>query len=112
MQSLSTGGPERSAKEDDYPFSAMPRVSPQLFWDLKREMILPITIDVENGGVRLVDTILWDIHQQVRRFHRQVVVFIARKVVIASLSFLTQIRLYATRNIALMKVKVICNDIP
>lgn len=38
--------------------------STQDMWDLKREMVIPITIDVEIQGLRVLDTLLWDSEQQ------------------------------------------------
>lgn len=33
-------------------------------WDLKRELLIPITIDVQVQGLRVLDTLLWDVAGQ------------------------------------------------
>lgn len=37
-----------------------------MLWDIERELMVPVTVDAEVDGVRVVDTLVWDIHQQVR----------------------------------------------
>lgn len=46
--------------------STMPAavVYPQALWDLKREVLIPITIDVQLHGLRVLDTLVWDAAQQ------------------------------------------------
>lgn len=40
-------------------------ICPHTLWDLDREYMVPIAIDVEVDGVRVVDTLIWDLNQQV-----------------------------------------------
>lgn len=38
--------------------------SPQSLWHLKQEYFVPVTVDVQVDGLRVVDTLVWDLHQQ------------------------------------------------
>lgn len=39
-------------------------ISPRaILWDVKREALVPISIDIDVDGVRLIDSFIWDLHQ-------------------------------------------------
>ncbi|CAM9337746.1 unnamed protein product [Ascophyllum nodosum] len=41
----------------------MPLPAQALLWDIKREALVPISIDIDVDGVRLIDSFTWDLHQ-------------------------------------------------
>lgn len=41
----------------------MSNTPPHALWDVKREALVPISIDLDIDGVRVIDAFLWDLHQ-------------------------------------------------
>lgn len=40
----------------------------QALWGVRREVLVPLSLDIDIDGVRVVDTFTWDCHQSEVRF--------------------------------------------
>lgn len=37
--------------------------SPHTLWNVRRETLVPITLDIDADGIRVFDSFVWDLHQ-------------------------------------------------
>ena len=44
----------------------------QALWSVRREVLVPISLDIDIDGVRVVDTLAWDRHQSEVRYIQQI----------------------------------------
>ena len=47
----------------------MSSVPTQALWGVRREVLVPISLDIDIDGVRVVDTLAWDCHQSEVRYN-------------------------------------------